>query len=115
MLPILTNSFELEELIHGPQNAFDTTMGYFIVSRDNEDVEKAKRITNFINEEISACYLIGDNSDASFNVDPKSKYFSSLEYITFFQVLAYLLATDKGRDLTQGIYPQVVNYINKSI
>ncbi|WP_339226814.1 SIS domain-containing protein [Oceanobacillus sp. FSL K6-2867] len=115
MLPIFTNSFELEELIHGPQNAFDTNIGYFILSRTNENYEKADKISNFINQEISKCYLIGDNSKSDFNIAPKSKDFSSLEYITFFQVLAYLLATDKGRDLTKGIYPQVVNYINKSI
>ncbi|WP_165769162.1 SIS domain-containing protein [Virgibacillus profundi] len=115
MLPIFTNSFELEELIHGPQNAFDANIGYFILNRTNEDSVKAGNISDFINEEISTCYLIGDNSKSDFNIDSKSKHFSSLEYITFFQVLAYLLATDKGRDLTKGVYPQVANYINKSI
>ncbi|MEH7385805.1 SIS domain-containing protein [Bacillus sp. JJ1521] len=114
MLPIVTNSFELEELIHGPQNAFDGNIGYFILKRSGEDSEKAEKIAKFINNEIAPCYLIGDTPSVDFNVDPKSKYFSSLEYITFFQVLAYLLATDKGRDLTRGIYPQVVNYINKT-
>lgn len=115
MLPVFTNSFELEELIHGPQNSFNHNIGYFILSRSDEDHEKARSITNFIEKEISSCYLIGDYDEASFNVSPESKYFSNLEYITYFQVLAYMLSTDRGRDLTKGIYPRVVNYINKSM
>lgn len=104
MLPVFTNSFELEELIHGPQNSFNQNIGYFILSRSNEDREKARSIAAFIEKEISSCYLIGDYDEASFNVSPESKYFSNLEYITYFQVLAYMLSTDRGRDLTKGIY-----------
>ncbi|MFB1050039.1 SIS domain-containing protein [Paraliobacillus sp. JSM ZJ581] len=115
MLPVFTNSFELEELIHGPQNAFDSTIGYFILSRAGEDDEKASKIATFISEEIAPCYVIGDTSKADFRIQSVSKSFHALEYITFFQVLAYQLATDKGRDLTKGIYPQVTDYINKTL
>ncbi len=115
MLPVFTNSFELEELIHGPQNAFDSTMGYFILSRAGEDDEKASRIATFITKEISPCYVIGDTSEADFHIQSMSKSFHTLEYIAFFQVLAYKLADAKGRDLARGIYPQVTDYINKTL
>lgn len=117
MLPALTNSFELEELIHGPQNAFDQVTGYFILSRANEDVDKVKGIANFINEEVTRCFVIGEEiiADTDLKMHSPSKYFSSLEYITVFQVLAYKLSTDKGRDLTTGIYPQISTYVEKSL
>lgn len=117
MLPALTNSFELEELIHGPQNAFDSTTGYFILSRKGEDSEKAQKISAFINTEITKCFMVGEETtlDTDLSIVSPSKYFSSLEYITVFQVLSYQLSTDKGRDLSKGVYPQVVNYIEKSL
>lgn len=117
MLPALTNSFELEELIHGPQNAFDQTTGYFILSRKDEDSDKVKNIVDFINEEVTKCFVIGEEvaQDTDLQIVSPSKYFSSLEYITVFQVLSYKLSTDKGRDLTKGIYPQVATYVEKSL
>ncbi|MFM1654969.1 SIS domain-containing protein [Brevibacillus sp. B_LB10_24] len=117
MLPVFTNSFELEELIHGPQNAFDQTTGYFLLSRKNEDANKVQKIAEFINTEIAPCIVVGEGASGvhDFAFQPAGKSFSSLEYITFFQTLAYLLASDRGRDLTKTMYPQIVNYINKSI
>lgn len=117
MLPALTNSFELEELIHGPQNAFDQTTGYFILSRKDEDLDKVKNISDFINEEVTKCFVIGEEvgQETDLQIISPSKYFSSLEYVTVFQVLSYKLSTDKGRDLTKGIYPQVATYVEKSL
>lgn len=117
MLPTLTNSFELEELIHGPQNAFDSTTGYFILSRKGEDADKAKKIATFINQEITPCFMVGEETIANSDLQlhTPSKYFSCLEYITVFQILSYQLSTDKGRDLKKGVYPQVINYIEKSL
>ncbi len=117
MLPVMTNSFELEELIHGPQNAFDSTTGYFILNRKGEDTDKAKKIATFINQEITPCFTVGEETiaDTDLQLDSISKYFSSLEYITVFQVLSYKLSTAKGRDLKKGVYPQVVNYIEKTL
>ncbi|MBS4206566.1 SIS domain-containing protein [Bacillus sp. FJAT-50079] len=117
MLPVFTNSFELEELIHGPQNAFDSMTGYFLLSRKDEDSDKIERISDFINTEISQCMVVGEGTsrEVDLSFSPRSKYFSSLEYITVFQVLAYQLSTDKGRDLTKGVYPQITKYINKFV
>jgi glucosamine 6-phosphate synthetase-like amidotransferase/phosphosugar isomerase protein len=117
MLPVLTNSFELEELIHGPQNAFDSTTGYFILNRKGADSEKAQKIAKFINQEITPCFMVGEDTilDTDIEMTSLSNYFSCLEYMTVFQILSYKLATDKGRDLRTGVYPQVVNYIEKSL
>ncbi len=117
MVPMLTRSFELEELIHGPQNAFDNQTMFFLLLDRQHDFEKVERIKSFINNEIGACVVVGDyafdHQDMTFNY--RSSHFRMLESITFFQVIAYYLALDHGRDLTQGIYPNLSEYIKKTL
>lgn len=118
MLPIFTRSFELEELIHGPQNAFDNRTGYFLLSRTGDNDTKVGKIFEFIDKEIGHnCFIVGNNAvnENDIKINVKSKFFNTLEYITVFQVLAYKLAVDKGRDLTRGIYPQINKYITKTL
>lgn len=62
MIPLLTRSFELEEFIHGPQNVFDDSFIYFILSKPNEDVERVTSIAKFLKEEIGICYVVGSNT-----------------------------------------------------
>ncbi len=117
MVPIFTRSFELEEFIHGPQNAFDSSCIYFILVDSNQDVTKANAIYNFINNEIGYCVKVGDISG---NEDDlvfayKGKWFRMLENITCFQVIAYYMAKDSGRDLSKRLNSTIDNYIRKTL
>lgn len=117
MVPMVTRSFELEEFIHGPQNCFDKTISYFIFARKGEDEEKVLGIAQFLKKEIGYCALIGniklDEHDLYF--EPKSQYFSALEYVTVSQVLSYCWATDMGRDLSRPVNGIVKKYVSKTL
>ena len=116
MVPVFTNSFEMEELIHGPQNAFDESIGYFLISKDGVDSEKAQRIAAFIRGEIGEnAVLVGDVAlnDMDIMIDYASENFYALEAITALQVLAYRISIDRGRDLSVRINSSITNYITK--
>ncbi|MEG0852589.1 MAG: sugar isomerase [Angelakisella sp.] len=117
MVPIMTRSFELEEFIHGPQNAFNDEMLFFILSKAGEDEQKVTAIANFLKSEIGFCSVVGAcaRDDKDLKLVPMSKYFSPLEMVTAFQLLAYHMATDKGRDLKRGVNTSITNYITKTI
>lgn len=115
ILPIFSNSFELEESIHGPQNAFNKDTGYFILSRESQEYAKFNSIYEFIQNEVTnnVWVLIDTNEKKFISLNIKSSYFDFIEYITFFQVVAYYISTEKGRDLTKPVFPHLTKYINK--
>lgn len=117
MVPLISRSFELEEFIHGPQNAFDDSTIYFIFARKGENDEKVNAIAQFLKKEIGFCCVVGnlaeDLRDLYFDV--KSQYFSALEYVTVAQVIAYKLATDYGRDLSRPLNAKINDYIKKTL
>lgn len=118
MLPVLSNNFELEELIHGPQNMFQEDYGIFLLVKDEVEEEKVKNIAQFIQNEVGNASVIVTNTKAEtpyLQITSESKWFYALEYITVFQILAYELGLKKERDFTEGIYPQVTKYIQKSL
>lgn len=117
MVPMMTRSFELEEFIHGPQNAFDDATSFFLLSKQGEDDGKLSMIAKFIKQEIGFCAIIGANTvdDKDLPLNIRSKYFSSLEFITVMQVLAYQLALDHGRDLSRGVNASIKKYVVKSL
>lgn len=116
MVPIVTNSFEIEEIIHGPQNCFHKQMGFFFLVNNKNDYEKARRIDEFIRQEIGAFSKIVTNLDGDNTMNiPSSGYFDPLAYTAVFQVLSYKLSQDHGRELSKKIYPQIDQYIKKSL
>lgn len=117
MVPMVTRSFELEEIIHGPQNAFDASGAYLIFARRGLDADKARAIATFLNENIGFCALVGNVGAGSrdFVFEEKSEAFGALEYLTFAQVLAYRLADDHGRDLTRRLNAGISAYISKEL
>lgn len=117
MVPMFTRSFELEELIHGPQNAFDDDTLYFILSDTKYDKEKAIHIAQFIKNEIGFCALVGNNKvdDRDLIFEFASEHFKPIEEVTPFQVIAYHMATDRGRDLKRGVNTSVAQYIKKTL
>lgn len=117
MVPMLTRSFELEELIHGPQNAFDDNTIFFILTDRKNDLKKLLAIKDFIRNEIGYCVLVGDykTEEKDMFFEYKSINFRMLEIITFFQYLAYFMATDHGRDLSKGVNAKINNYISKTL
>ncbi|MFV0255425.1 MAG: hypothetical protein ACK5G7_04790, partial [Erysipelotrichaceae bacterium] len=117
MVPMMTRSFELEEFIHGPQNAFSHKMFFVIFVKKDEDCEKAKQISKFLKNEIGGCSLIGDLKvdNADCYLEFKSKDFKFLELLTFVQIFAYEISNSKGRDLRRSLNSNINNYIQKSV
>lgn len=103
MLPELTASFELEEMIHGPQNSFKSSYHYFLLAEKEEDRIRAQQIANFIQHEVGAKVEL-------FKID-KVDAFDPIVKVSYFQVLAYYIASDRKRDLTQATYPNIKKYI----
>lgn len=117
MVPMMTRSFELEEFIHGPQNSFDDATLFLILHHKGEDDEKAEAIARFIKEQIGFGALVGEEplDDRDLTIKPASRWFFGLEYVTVFQVLAYRMADDRGRDLSRGVNAVVSRYITKTL
>lgn len=116
MLPKLCSCYELEESIHGPQNAFNKKMTFFMLN-NGQDTEKNLSIYEFIKNEISSKTAIIGNleMDGCINIKPKGKYFYYLEYVCFIQYLAYYFAKSNDRNLEKPTYPQLDNYIKKKL
>lgn len=117
MVPMMTRSFELEEFIHGPQNAFDPDTIYFLLHHKGEDDEKAKAIARFLKEQIGFCVLVGEEplEERDLRLIPAGRYFFGLEYVTVFQVIAYRMAVDRGRDLHRGVNGGISKYVTKTL
>lgn len=117
MVPMITRSFELEEIIHGPQNAFDASGVYVVFARRGADADKARAIAAFLSEKIGFCALVGNAGSGSDDCvfEEANDVFGALEHLTFAQVLAYRLADDHGRDLTRRINADISAYIAKEL
>ncbi|RRD94514.1 SIS domain-containing protein [Clostridiales bacterium COT073_COT-073] len=117
MIPIISNSYEIEELIHGPQNAFDHEMLFILLYNKFKNSDRIIKVYEFINKEIGDCILLGNKplSSKDLLVNFKSEYFYFLEMVTVCQVLAYYFAIHRGRDLTKRINYVIDQYISKSI
>ena len=117
MIPYMTKTYELEEFMHGPQNAFDSSQIFFFLIKKVIYEKKALAMAEFLKNEIGICYLVGDKKidDYDFYLKEVNPYFYELQYICFFQVIAYELAKDHGRDLSKGINTNILNYLQKSI
>lgn len=119
MVPMMTKSYELEEFIHGPQNAFHDGILFILYSKKGEDEEKVKKIAAFLKKEIGFCAVVGEAAEAEDKKDmalaAASRHFAPLEFITFMQVTAYKMAEDRGRDLAKGVNSSIQKYIQKTI
>ena len=115
MVPLVTRSFELEEIIHGPQNAFDGSGGYILFARKGVDAQKAQGIAAFLNTSIGFCSIVGEAGSGSRDCvfQEASERFGLLEYLTIAQVLAYKLADDHGRDLTRKLNAGINDFVSK--
>lgn len=117
MVPIISNSFEIEEIIHGPQNCFTNKISFFFLSNNKVDFEKALKIDSFIRNEIGSFskVLAPYDYENVMKIGTENSVFDSLLYLSFFQVLSYQLSQDKNRDLNKKIYPKIEKYINKTV
>ena len=68
-------------------------------------------------QQIGFCALVGEEplEERDLFISPASRYFFGLEYVTVFQVLAYRMADDRGRDLHRGVNAVVSKYITKTL
>lgn len=120
MVPMITRSFELEEIIHGPQNAFDAAGAYLIFAREGADALKARSIAAFLTDNIGFCSIVGsagkvDPARRNLFFEEANSIFGSLEHLTAAQVIAYRLANDHGRDLTRRINGDISKYVSKEL
>ncbi|WP_429976099.1 SIS domain-containing protein [Enterococcus sp. DIV0086] len=117
MIPIISNSFEIEEIIHGPQNCFTSKISFFFLSNNKADFEKALKIDSFVRKEVGSFskVLAPYNYENVTKIGDKTAVFDSLLYLSFFQVLSYLFSQDQNRDLSKRIYPSIDMYINKTV
>ncbi|MEF3840536.1 SIS domain-containing protein [Enterococcus faecalis] len=117
MVPIISNSFEIEEIIHGPQNCFTNKISFFLLSNSQTDFEKALKIDSFIRKEVGAFskVLAPYNYKNVTEIGDENAIFDPLLYLSYFQVLSYQFSQDKNRDLRKKIYPSIDKYINKTL
>ena len=117
MLPIMSDSYEIEELIHGPQNAFHSEILFIFLYNKDCDSLRALKIHEFIKNEIGDSILISNEKGADMDLplQLESRYFYFLELATACQVLAYYFSDFKGRDLSKRIHSQIDNYIQKQL
>ena len=117
MLPIMSDSYEIEELIHGPQNAFHSEILFIFLYNKDCDSLKTLKIHEFIKNEIGDSILISNEKGADMDLplQLKCRYFYFLELATACQVLAYYFSDFKGRDLSKRIHSQIDNYIQKQL
>lgn len=120
MVPIQSNSFEIEELIHGPQNIFDSSIAFMLLVNNMNDFEKAKSIDKFLKKEIKAFSQIVTKSNVSNEnkhviLDSSSTELDILIFITFIQVFSYFLSIDRARNLSKRLNASIDKYFNKTV
>lgn len=123
MVPLVTNSFELEELIHGPQNAFNQEMAFILMTNNSEDFRKACLINQFLRQEMRAGSLFLHNESQNeedkeiggIYLNTEGLELENLVFISFIQVLSYYLAVANNRNLSERLNASVDSYIKKNI
>lgn len=117
MVPIISNSFEIEEIIHGPQNCFTNQISFFFLSNNKTDFEKAVKIDSFIKKEVGSFskILAPYTYENVTKIGDENDLFDTLLYLSFFQVLSYKFSIYQNRDLSKKIYPTIDRYINKTV
>ena len=117
MLPVVSSSYEIEEFIHGPQNAFRDDLSFFILHKKGFDNGKSLQVARFLKSKFKEVALVGDEvlDNQDLKLEIKSKDFYFLEYVCASQVLAFHYARLKGRDLGQRINKDIDLFFNKSL
>lgn len=113
MMPMMSSSYEIEELIHGPQNAFYRDMLFIFLYNRDFNSQKPFKVHKFIKNEVGDSILMTNEKvyDDDLYLEVKSKYFYFLEYVTVCQVLAYYFSVFNGRDLTRRLNTRIDDYI----
>lgn len=109
-----TTNYELEEYMHGPQNALSDEACMFIIESADESKEKAQVLDKYLKTKISCSYLVGKQGDIKLPC-VGNKYFNALELIIPFQVISHCLSTDKGIDLSKKRFPDFDEFVGKKI
>lgn len=113
MMPMMSACYEIEELIHGPQNAFYRDMLFIFLYNRDCNSPKPFKVHKFIKNEVGDSILMTNEKvyDNDLYLEIRSKYFYFLEYATACQVLAYYFAVFNGRDLTRRLNTRIDDYI----
>ncbi|WP_066496850.1 SIS domain-containing protein [Abyssisolibacter fermentans] len=109
-----TNAYELEEYMHGPQNALSDESCLFIIASENQSSKKAKLLNEYLKTKVSCSYLVGSEGDLKLPCKGEAE-FSALELVIPFQVLSYYLSIDKGIDLDKKRFPDFDEFVGKKL
>lgn len=120
MVPIQSNSFEVEELIHGPQNVFDSSIAFLLLVNNENDFNKAQAIDQFLKKEIKAFSQIITKENVATDkeyvvLNSADNEVDALIFITFIQVVSYYLSIERNRDLTERLNSLIDKYFNKTV
>lgn len=117
MLPIFSNSYELEELIHGPQNSFNKESLIILLNKKGYDFNKFNSIKNFISNEIdkNSIYTISNEGNVDMLIELKTNKLNSLEFLIILQIFSYYAAKENNRNLNYPVYKNLNNYFQKQI
>ncbi|MFD3155389.1 SIS domain-containing protein [Haloimpatiens sp. FM7330] len=110
----VTNNYELEEYMHGPQNALSDEACMFIIESEDESKTKSQILDKYLKTKISCSYLVGKEGDIKLPC-VGNKYFSALELVIPFQVISHCLSIDKGIDLAKKRFPDFDEFVGKKI
>jgi glucoselysine-6-phosphate deglycase len=107
-------SYEFEEYLHGPENAFDNKTSAIILISDDQDRERMHLLSNFANSCGSHFFIIDrigaqTESEQLNLLTTENEYLTCFAYLPALQSLCAQLSADYGIDLKQSKYPDFQN------
>ena len=91
---IFAVGYEMDDGCHGPTMGFTKDHVIFVMDHDDQNSDTANKLVRFAKGELGKGIVVGNNTidQDDLNFESNSKEFYALEYVPFFQVLAYELA-----------------------
>lgn len=115
MPQVISMGYELEEGLHGPNYGYNGNHCVVVLNDGGCESEKALSLARFCKEAlhnglVAGCKVV-DKSDLL--LDIRGGAFSCLEFSAVPQIMAYFLATGKGRDISRPIdHTQMYSYFS---
>ena len=84
----------MDDGCHGPTMGFTKDHVIFVMDHDDQNSDTANKLVRFAKGELGKGIVVDNNTidQDDLNFESNSKEFYALEYVPFFQVLAYELA-----------------------
>lgn len=106
--------YELEEYMHGPQNALSKDCIVFAINSGGVEDEKVKGLVRFLKSKIDNAYLVGKDGDIPLNLIGKEEL-TPIELTIIFQIIAYRYSVDCGIDLSKRAFEDFDKIVGKKV